>query len=104
MNVSSLSEGMNVTVHSRVDSSKTWTGTISKVETNSPAGGNSNNLMGGQSAETATKYHFYVNLVSSDGLLLGQHVYIEPGIRFDNEDSDEETTEEVQEASTDAAN
>ncbi len=87
MNVGSLSEGMNVTVHSRMDDTKTWTGSIAKIETNSPSSGNENQAGGGQAAEGATKYYFYVNLASSDGLLLGQHVYIEPGIQWDTEDS-----------------
>ena len=108
LNVGSLSEGMNVTVHSRTDADKTWTGTISKIETNSPAEGNSNNQMGGQSNEGATKYHFYVNLSSSDGLLLGQHVYIEAGFSLDDEltfdDGSEDSTQDVQDAPADAAN
>lgn len=42
----------------------------------------SNNMMYGMSSEeasqnTSTSYPFYVELESSEGLLLGQHVYIE---------------------------
>ena len=70
-----------------MDDTKTWTGSIAKIETNSPSSGNENQAGGGQAAEGATKYYFYVNLASSDGLLLGQHVYIEPGIQWDTEDS-----------------
>ena len=33
---------------------------------------------GGSDVSTASKYPFYVTLDSSDGLLMGQHVYIEP--------------------------
>ena len=34
---------------------------------------------GSDSSARATKYPFYVTLETSDGLMLGQHVYIEPG-------------------------
>ncbi|MBP5266807.1 MAG: hypothetical protein J6Z06_08325, partial [Lachnospiraceae bacterium] len=81
MNVGMLSEGMSVTVHSRVDQSKTWEGTISKIDTESVNKDTNNNDMyygGGSGGESSTKYTFYVNLGSVDGLLLGQHVYIEP--------------------------
>ena len=33
---------------------------------------------GGSDVSTTSKYPFYVTLDSSDGLLMGQHVYIEP--------------------------
>ncbi len=92
MNVRMLSEGMTVSVHSRVDQSKTWDGTISKIDTESVNKDTNNNdyYGGGGSGESSTKYTFYVDLGNVDGLLLGQHVYIEPIFDY----GDTEYTEE----------
>lgn len=106
MNVGMLSEGLTVTVHSRVDQSKTWEGKITKIDTEDVNKNNNNNgdyyYGGGSSGESATKYSFYVELTSTDDLLLGQHVYIEPSFDYGDmsEDSfmEEEVTEEGSEA------
>ncbi len=73
-----VSEGQEVIIRSRVEE-KTWRGTISRIDTgNTSSGSNSDDYYGGSdSAESATKYPFYVELDSVEGLLLGQHVYIE---------------------------
>ena len=78
-NVGMLSEGTAVVVHSRVDEDKTWKGTISKIDTqNSVSNDSSMGYMGGSSGSAGgTNYPFYVQLDSSGGLMLGQHVYIE---------------------------
>lgn len=79
MNVRSLSEGMKVKVYSRVIKDKTWDGAISKVETGAPAeNGNNGGMDAGNSDNSATNYYFYVTLDSSEDLLLGEHVYVEP--------------------------
>ena len=70
-NVSQVVEGQPAIIRSRVDENMT------KNPNNS-----SNNMMYGMSSEeasqnTSTSYPFYVELESSEGLLLGQHVYIE---------------------------
>lgn len=72
-----LSVGQPVILRSRVDETITWTGTISKVDTENPSSGN-NDYYYGSSGESATKYPFYIALDSADGLILGQHVFIEP--------------------------
>ena len=78
-NVWTLSEGMAVRVHSRVDEEKIWNGTITKIDTeNTATQQNDFYYGGGMPAEQATKYYFYVALTTTDSLLLGQHVYIEP--------------------------
>ena len=76
-NAGSLSEGMDVLLRSRVDE-KVWHGTVSEIDWNNPTQ-NSNNY-GYMDEDTAmsSKYPFYVALQDSNGLLLGQHVYIEP--------------------------
>lgn len=101
MNVRSLSAGMDVIVHSRIDSEKTWNGTISKVDTGTSADSGDNNSMN-NSGDSSTKYYFYASLESSDGLLLGEHVYIEPV--FDNGfDSEDIQPDDAADAAADAA-
>ncbi|MDY2719525.1 MAG: HlyD family efflux transporter periplasmic adaptor subunit [Candidatus Faecousia sp.] len=82
-NRASLSEGMAVIIRSRTDESVTWTGTITAIDWENPVEDNSNGyyyMDYGSSDEmtTSTSWPFYVTLDSDDGLLLGQHVYIEP--------------------------
>ena len=76
MNAGSIAEGQAVTVRSRVDPNATWPGTISSIVFEPIQ---NNNYYGGMdSGEQSSKYNFYVTLSSLDGLILGQHVYIEP--------------------------
>ncbi len=76
MNVRSLEPGMNVIIHSRTETGKTWEGTISKVDTATNAEDNSS--MNTDSSDSAAKFYFYTSLADSEGLLLGEHVYVEP--------------------------
>lgn len=70
-------------IRSRVDSSKTWKGTMGAVDMDNSSTNNSTDAaMSGYSSSgddqtSSSTYPFYVNLDSSDGLMLGQHVYIE---------------------------
>ena len=82
LNVNSIVEGEPVIIRSRVDDSQTWKGTMGTVDKDSASSGNNNNSFYGMTdssdSQTSTStYPFYVNLDSSDGLMLGQHVYIE---------------------------
>lgn len=76
-NAASLYEGMSVLLRSRVNE-QLWRGTVSEIDWNNPEQ-NSNNY-GNMDEDTvmSSKYPFYVALDDSDGLLLGQHLYIEP--------------------------
>lgn len=83
LNIGSIMEGDPVIIRSRVDSSQTWNGTMGTVDRES-ATSNSNSSMyygiidsSGDSQTSTSSYPFYVELESSDGLMLGQHVYIE---------------------------
>lgn len=76
MNIYSMSEGTPVIVRSRIDETQTWTGTITKIDTEHPDQ-NNNNYYYYSSGTQTTKYPFYVELDSIDGLMLGQHLYIE---------------------------
>ena len=83
MNASALSEGMAMTVRSRLDDQQTWTGTLSMIDWENPVKSDNNGGMvvisgGEDEMTTASKYPFYIELDSTDGLMLGQHVYIEP--------------------------
>lgn len=77
-NINTLSESMPVVIRSRLDSSKTWTGVISKIDYENQTQDNNNMWDNGNSNNTSSKYPFYVELDSADGLMLGQHVFIEP--------------------------
>ena len=89
-NAAVLSEGISVIIRSRV-SDQTWQGTITNIDWNNPAQGNSNSYAYYDSSTSDTgnssKYPFYVELSSSDGLLMGQHVYIEPDLGQDDKQS-----------------
>ncbi|MBE5932796.1 MAG: efflux RND transporter periplasmic adaptor subunit [Lachnospiraceae bacterium] len=75
LNAYSLSEGMPVLVRSRVDESIIWTGAITKVDLEHPV--SNDNMYYDGPGENATKYPFYVQVDSSEGMMLGQHLYIE---------------------------
>lgn len=78
-----LEAGARIRVISRLDSTKTWMGTVTSVELQSAtqgseASGELGGMGGGGDEMTATSsYPFFVKLDSTEGLLLGQHVYME---------------------------
>lgn len=75
-----IMEGDQMRILSRTDVTQTWKGTVTLVDYESPIQGNDNNryMMGNVDEMTASsKYPFYVELESTEGLLLGQHVYME---------------------------
>lgn len=75
-----IMEGTRVRLISRTDSSIFWLGTVTLVDYENPSQGNSNDYYYGYSTDEMTsssKYPFYVELDSTDGLILGQHLYIE---------------------------
>ncbi len=78
-NVYQLSVGTAVTIRSRVDNSIVWNGYIEEIDTNNPVSDSNNNYYGGYQDPMmqTSKYAFYVALDSFDGLMMGQHVYIE---------------------------
>lgn len=76
-NVWMLNAGQDVVIRSRVDEKQTWNGTIARLDTQNVSQ-DENDYDGSEGgAFSATKYPFYIDLKSSEGLLLGQHVYIE---------------------------
>lgn len=76
-----LSAGTRVRVVSRIDSNQIWMGTVTSVDMDSNLSSNNTNNMGADNASspmtTSSSYPFYVELDDTEGLLLGQHVYME---------------------------
>ena len=75
---SGIMEGVSVTILSRTDPTASWTGMVSLVDYNNAGTEEQDNMFGGGDAmSTSTSYPFYITLDSTEGLLLGQHVYIQ---------------------------
>ena len=72
-----LSVGTPMTLRSRVDESRTWSGAIVKVNTEQPV--EREGYYSDSSGENTSKYAFYVSLDSTEDLMMGQHLYIEFG-------------------------
>ena len=73
-------EGSRMTILSRTDETISWSGTVTLVDYENPVQGSDNNYyyMGSTDEMTSSsKYPFYVELDSTDGLILGQHVYLQ---------------------------
>lgn len=74
--IGTVYEDMEMLVRSRVDSDQVWTGKVVSIESKQEEDENQMMDIGG--GDMASKYAFYVLLDSMDGLLLGQHVTLEP--------------------------
>ena len=76
----SLKEGDRVKLVPRTEEDAAWTGTVTLVDYENPTQGTDMDRYYGSSSDemtTASRYPFYVELDSTDGLMLGQHLYIE---------------------------
>lgn len=79
-NMGSIMQGQRMIIRSRVDEEQTWTGTVTNVDMENPTSGNDGGVVYSGTSDSMTQtsnYPFYVELDSSDGLMLGQHVYME---------------------------
>ena len=75
-----IMEGVGVTILSRTDPTVFWTGVVSLVDYNSADSNEYDEMYGGgydTGMSTSTSYPFYISLDNTNGLLLGQHVYIQ---------------------------
>lgn len=73
-------EGSRLKIYSRTDEAKLWLGKVTLVDYENPTQGNEQDMYYGMSADEMTassKYPFYVELDSTEGLMLGQHLYME---------------------------
>ena len=76
----SIMEGARVKILSRIDSAACWYGTVALIDYENPSQGSDQDMyygMGADEMTSSTKYPFYVELENTEGLLLGQHVYME---------------------------
>lgn len=77
-NVYSLVQGTPVIIRSRVNEDEIWSGTVSKIDMENQQNNNNNYYYDyGGGYETTSKYSFYVELDTTEGLMLGQHLYVE---------------------------
>lgn len=73
-------EGTRMKLVSRTDPEAFWTGTVTRVDYESPYQGSDMDRYYGMNSDEMTsssKYPFYVELDSTEGLILGQHIYME---------------------------
>lgn len=80
-NKDQIYDGMEMLVHSRVDETVIWHGVITEIKLDKGENNSESsmyNYFGSDNSGSSTNYPFYVELDSSDGLILGQHVYLEP--------------------------
>ncbi len=73
-------EGTKMKIFSRTDASQVWTGTVTLVDYESPSQGSDMDRYYGNSSDemsSSSKYPFYVELDSTEGFILGQHIYME---------------------------
>lgn len=75
-NIGQIMVGNPVIVHSRVDEKQTWKGFVSDINTESTVN-NQSSFYFGSSDTGGSSYNFYVKLENCEGLMLGQHVYLE---------------------------
>ena len=74
-----IMEGTRMDILSRTDGSR-WAGTVTLVDYESPTQDNPNAMYYGNSSDemgNSSKYPFYVELDGTEGLILGQHVYLQ---------------------------
>ncbi|MCI7812283.1 MAG: efflux RND transporter periplasmic adaptor subunit [Lachnospiraceae bacterium] len=77
-NIPSLMLGSRVIVHSRVDENQIWRGTLDSIDMENASSNQSDMYYySGSSSNNSSTYPFYVVLDDDEGLMLGQHVYIE---------------------------
>lgn len=74
-----LMPGSRVRCHSRLEAGKYWEGTVSTIDTDDVSQDESDMWYGSgmDVMNSSSSYVFYVELDNTDGLLLGQHLYVE---------------------------
>jgi len=89
-NINSVSPEMPVVIRSRIED-RVWHGMVSMIDFEASEQQNNNGMYYTAVDETqsSSKYPFYVELESDEGLILGQHVYIE--MDYGQEDPQEES-------------
>ncbi len=83
-----IMEGTRMRIVSRTDENTYWLGTVSLVDYENPSQGNGNDYyygVGSDEMTSSSKYPFYIELDNTDGLILGQHVYLEVELEGEEE-------------------
>ena len=73
-------EGSRMKIFSRTDDQLVWGGKVTLVDYENPTQENQQDMYYGMSSDemtTSSKYPFYVELDTTEGLILGQHLYME---------------------------
>lgn len=83
MNIHEINAGDEVTAISRINKDDTWSGTISSIETGQTDDSNTN-MYYSDPSDRSSNYAFYVELESTEGLMVGQHLIIEKKPEFDH--------------------
>jgi HlyD family secretion protein len=76
LNRGQLTEGESVIIRSRANTDSTWKATITSVSNQQDSTSSNSDVI--NTGTAASTYTFYAELESMDGLVLGQHVYVEP--------------------------
>lgn len=81
-NMSAIAEGDPMVIRSRVDESQTWKGTLAGIDMEAPQSDSygdeyMDEYSDDSDVTTSSKYPFYITLENNEGLMLGQHVYVE---------------------------
>jgi HlyD family secretion protein len=80
-NIGDLSVDLPMIIRSRTDETKIWSGILSSVDTKSTLSDSSAAALGGGEGDgemtNSSKYPFYVTIENPEGLMIGQHVYID---------------------------
>lgn len=76
-----IMEGLPVRIYSRLDDTRTWTGYVSTIDMENTQDNASDGYYYGvyDPMSSTSSYSFYIDLDDAEGLMLGQHVYIECG-------------------------
>ena len=72
-------EGDRVRMESRLNPEEVWMGTVTLVDYENPVQGNNNGYYVSSDSDemsASSRYPFYVELDSMEGLILGQHLYL----------------------------
>ena len=80
LQMGSIMEGTRLKITSRTDESQFWAGTVTFIDYENPSQGSSMDMYYGATVDemtSASSYPFYITPDSTEGLLLGQHVYLE---------------------------
>lgn len=75
-----IMEGTRMRIASRTDESIYWVGTVTLVDYENPTQDNPNGMYYGMESDemsSSSKYPFYIELDTTEGLILGQHVYLQ---------------------------